>query len=248
MEQLSNHATKLLPYGTTPFKVVGKYSAPTLKLFAALHRAAQYFQDRLFLLPLSPYIFSLNKTAKSKGYYKPFGWNENQGAILPEINIHPSLLLIEPIELMATVVHELAHHYHQQYGKPGNYGYHNKEFAEIMKSLGLQCSHTGKPGGKDIGKNMSHFIIPGGKFENMFNEMPKECLVPFKPIEQDLNIVVDLKKVAKEKERAKRKVKTKYTCLGCSLVMWGRPNAFVICGECDERLVIIDDFGKKKDT
>lgn len=125
------NSSHFVSYGTSATKIVGKFSPPTLRLFGALHRASQYFQEELFIKPLTPFIFSLNKNTHSKGYYKPYAWSDNGNSNLPEINIHPSVFLLAPEEMMGTLVHELSHHFHQIYGKPGYNGYHNKEFAQL---------------------------------------------------------------------------------------------------------------------
>ncbi|MFN8250262.1 MAG: SprT-like domain-containing protein [Ferruginibacter sp.] len=233
-----------VPYGTQPIvRIVGKYTEPTLRLFGSLYKCAEFFQQRLFARPLSPYFLSLNKT-QAKGYNRPNSWQEGSIATLPEININPDLLLLSAEELMGTLLHEICHHYHAQYGSPGKNGYHNKEFSNIMSSIGLQCSETGRPGGKDTGYKMTHYIIHGGKFDRVFKELPQLLLTEFKPVADSASKIVDPKKLTKQKLRAEQKRKTKYTCLGCSLCMWGKPSAYVICGNCQEQLVILEDFGK----
>ena len=44
-------------------------------------------------------------------------------------------------------------------------GYHNKEWAAKMREIGLMPTDTGQPGGKDTGQKVTHFIEPGGRFE-----------------------------------------------------------------------------------
>lgn len=109
----------------------------------------------------------------------------------------------------------------------------------------MACNvQTGKPGGRNIGRKMAHYIIPGGLFEQAFEEMPRSLLITFKPLE-DQATDIDPKKIEDKKERDQKKLKTKYTCLGCSMTVWGKRDLFINCGQCNLRLVVIDDFGKK---
>jgi hypothetical protein len=41
--------------------------------------------------------------------------------------------------------------------------------AAKMKLIGLQPSSTGMVGGKETGQHMDHYIIPGGRFEQVYD-------------------------------------------------------------------------------
>jgi hypothetical protein len=43
-------------------------------------------------------------------------------------------------------------------------GYHNKEWAAKMKTVGLYPSNSGMVGGRETGQQMTHYIIPHGVF------------------------------------------------------------------------------------
>jgi predicted SprT family Zn-dependent metalloprotease len=222
---------------------VEPYDAPTLELIGNLEKASHYLRYRLFDRTLPPVIFSLNKSAHFLGYYKINAWLAKDNSNLPELNINPVNFLLPPIELASTIVHELCHHFQFFHGKPGGRGYHNLEFADIMFRCGLQCSDTGKPGGNTLGRKMSHYIIPGGRFEQAFKEMPNDLLVAFKPLSDEVK-VLNPKLQDNKKSVEQKKLKTKYSCLGCGLTVWGKPELFINCGNCKQRLMIIDDFGK----
>ena len=65
------------------------------------------------------------------------------------------------------------------FGKPSRGGYHNKEWAEKMKEVGLIPSNTGLPGGKQTGQRMTHFFTKNGAFQKAFLKMPEEYMLPF---------------------------------------------------------------------
>jgi predicted SprT family Zn-dependent metalloprotease len=46
-------------------------------------------------------------------------------------------------QVCQTLVHEMTHVFQHVHGKPSARGYHNKEWAAKMKSIGLQPSSTG---------------------------------------------------------------------------------------------------------
>ena len=50
-------------------------------------------------------------------------------------------------------------------GAPTRSGYHNREWAARMETLGLIPSDTGRPGGKRTGQSMGHYVSDGGPFE-----------------------------------------------------------------------------------
>ncbi|HYK57621.1 MAG TPA: SprT-like domain-containing protein, partial [Flavisolibacter sp.] len=145
-----------------------------------------------------------------------------------EISINPETLNErEPKAVISTLVHEMVHLWQQDHGKPSP-GYHNKEWAAKMKEIGLQPSHTGEEGGRETGKNMTHYIVAGGPYEVAFNAMPEDFLYPFV-------CVPELS--ADEKKRKASKNKTKYTCPSCNENLWGKDSLLVQCAECEELFV-----------
>lgn len=212
----------------TKTKIVGSYDATTLKLFGALSNAYNYFQVHLFDDMLSHVVLTLNRNTRSGGYYMESGWVDD-GEIKPEININPKMLHYDAIFVMSILVHELCHHMQSLYGKPGRGRYHNKQYAKIMEAIGLMCSHNGKPGGNKTGDSMSHYIIEGGRFKQVFDAMPKKYLLPFTSAIPP--------KTEKEIATAQKKIKTKYKCATCAMTVWGAPHQYVLCGNCKSALI-----------
>jgi hypothetical protein len=58
----------------------------------------------------------------------------------------------------------MVHLWQYHVGSPSRSGYHNREWADMMKRLGLPPSDTGKPGGRETGQRVTHYIIPDGPF------------------------------------------------------------------------------------
>jgi hypothetical protein len=103
-------------------------------------------------------------------------------------------------------------------------GYHNKEWAQLMCTIGLMPSDTGAPGGKQTGQRVSHYIIEGGPFDQAADVLLATgfCL--------NWESLV----VPRETERvAKAQSKTKYTCPSCGQNAWAKPYVSLRCGACE---------------
>lgn len=228
-----------------PYDTHFKHESVTAAQYGAFDQAKGYFIKTPFEKPLPPILLTLHEHRGSGGYYSPRRWVAREGEyrtyLIAQINISPSILLLEPKMLMSVLVHELVHHEQYTYGKPGRGGYHNTEFATLMHAIGLISSSTGQPGARRTGDRMSHYILEGGLFEEAYNAMPKEYILPFKPhVElRGGHVPNRLSQIQKD---ARNKNKTKYTCLGCGTAAWGKPHLNVICGQCNTRLVIIGDI------
>ena len=101
--------------------------------------------------------------------------------------------------------------------------YHNKDFAAQMKreaQRGLHPSNTGAPGGKETGAQMSHFIIPGGAFEQSYDRLEAK------------GWKLNLQSAVSAGPRGGRKNKTKFTCPFCGANAWGKESLFPVCGAC----------------
>ena len=226
-------------------------TTPTEQQFEALNKAYQYFNLALFDGQLPGCILNFSRKKNTHGFMAPGRWRRvgEDNYSTHEISLTPYTLYREPILVFSTLVHEQAHLWQVEFGKPSRSGYHNKEWAEKMKEVGLQPSDTGKPGGNETGQHMTHYIIEEGRYEKAFNEMPKEYTLPFTSLEGDLMkslLTGSIGGTGKPGEPeptsggvtagGKTREKTKYTCPGCRVNVWGKPGLNLSCGDCNERL------------
>ncbi len=77
-------------------------------------------------------------------------------------------------DVLSTLVHEMTHLEQQHFGSPGRRGYHNKAWGILMRNIGLEPTNTGEPGGKDVGQQMTHFIIPDGPFDEAVKTVQRQ--------------------------------------------------------------------------
>ncbi|MCG2614905.1 SprT-like domain-containing protein [Terrimonas sp. NA20] len=201
----------------------------TTEQFSALQNLYDYFNKNLFGGELGNCLLNFSRKSKAMGFYSSKRWakksdiaNEGQKADIDEISLNPDFLHVSTKEYCQTLVHEMCHLWQHHFGEPTQ-GYHNREFAEKMKSVGLMPSSTGHPGGKEVGKKMSDYPIVAGLFELAFEAIPQEMLLP-------LIALPDFEK----KKAQKKKNKIKYTCPQCSANVWGKPKMVIVCGDCSE--------------
>ncbi len=128
----------------------------------------------------------------------------------------------EPRLVISTLVHEMVHLWQQEFGTPSRSGYHNREWAEAMEAVGLMPSDTGLPGGKRTGQRVTHYVVPGGRFEVAFEAMPPGYLLPW---------TSGAASSGPEKPKSGRD-KVRYRCPGCGTNVWGKPGLMVDCGVC----------------
>ncbi len=198
-------------------------SKPVEQQWGAYQAAWTYFNEELFQGSLKPCILNFSRKNGSYGFFWPGKWaSDLDGNKTHEISLNPDLLE-EPLqEVMGTLVHEMCHQWQFEQGTPPRAGYHDRQWAAKMEAVGLIPSSTGEPDGRKTGQKMSHYIQPGGPFQQAFQSMPSEYSLPFKSWHNQ-----------KEKKEKKRN-KLKYTCPGCETNVWGKPELNILCGECQE--------------
>lgn len=115
----------------------------------------------------------------------------------------------EAWEVLGTLLHELLHAWQQAHGKPGKGNYHNREFRDKAKSLGLLIDKRG---------------VTGYAAESLFKDMLRrfDVVVPF--------FEVPLPRV---RDKGNSKLK-KWSC-GCFNVWCAKPDLDARCMKCGQR-------------
>ena len=225
---------------------------PTEQQYNALNKAFQYFNEALFESQLPGCFLVFSRKRNAHGYMAASQWRrvDEESHTTHEIALTRITLYREPIKVFSTLVHEQAHLWQIVFGSPSRGGYHNQEWADKMEEIGLMPSDTGEPGGKKTGQKMTHYIIPGGKYEKAFEAMPKDFLLPFTSWEGDLmknllstggtgNEPKTTGTTSPPPPSPTARNKTKYTCPKCNVNVWGRPNLDIVCGSCSEKFTAV---------
>jgi len=123
-------------------------------------------------------MFTLTRNQSCLGYFAGSEFEHNRTKRpVDEIAMNSMYMALRTDEeIWSTVVHEQCHvwQFHMsayQNRRKKRRAYHDKEWGAKMEDLGLMPSSTGKPGGKKTGNRVSHWIIPGGRFQKACHEL-----------------------------------------------------------------------------
>jgi hypothetical protein len=97
----------------------------------------------------------------------------------------------------------------------------------MMAVVGLIASCTGKPGGKQTGQKMTHYIEADGPFDCACAEF---IALGFDPLYVELGDAGEYRKKAASK--------TRYTCPQCCVNAWAKPDVNLECRDCGVRLEV----------
>ncbi|MEO5347646.1 MAG: SprT-like domain-containing protein [Magnetococcus sp. YQC-9] len=220
---------------------------PTVETYGALQQAYDFFNGKLFATTLPDCLITLQrKDKRMSGYFwgSRFEHSENDRRT-DEIALNPQRFKIDGIEeVLSTLTHEMTHLWQHHYGKPSRNAYHNAEWAAKMKTVGLQPSSTGKPGGKETGQKMSDYILEGGPFSKASRELISDGF------RLAWSEIADRVKTTEEEDGGEkdRSNRTKFTCSDCGANAWGKADLLLICGACDTPMQGADETPTRNKT
>lgn len=213
--------------------------APTKQLYGDFQAAYSLFNQELFDGILPECLITLQRTARSFGFFCSRRFLDLDGNRTDEIALNPSHFEARTdVGVLSTLAHEMAHlaQYHfgkrDPSGKRGRAGYHDREWGRRMIAIGLQPSATGEPGGPQTGYQMTHYIIERGPFDivtaRLFDSGFRLSWVENSNSRDDLAPV----KAPRSPDCPDGSHRWKYTCPSCGLNLWGKPNAPAACWKC----------------
>jgi SprT-like family len=234
-----------------------KQPEPTAEQFDAYRAMFDHFNARLFGGALPPVILNFSRHAGAVGFFIAEKWRHVMaGATAHEISLNPSYLAMQPTrEIASTLVHEMAHLWQHVHGKPSR-GYHNREWAEKMASLGFELvnAKTGKP--SMSAPALVERTVEGGAFALAFDALPAAALLPWTcgdaaPAAQGATTTTTPGAPGASNAggaRPRLRNKLKYTCPSCGANVWGRHSLKVLCddGHDPERLICEEDDSAAK--
>ncbi len=202
-------------------------TSPTPETYDALQKAYDHFNTTLFGGTLPPCLITLQRQRGAYGYFSGdrFRHSGDGKRSADEIAMNPNHIGRRKVEAtLSTLAHEMAHVWQHHFGKPGRRGYHNAEWARKMHEIGLLPTDTGQPGGKETGEKVTHMIEAGGVFE-------RSCAILVKQ-----GIALHWHDPHRDEPAAKKKANTrsKFTCPDCGLNAWAKPQASLVCGDCEQ--------------
>lgn len=147
--------------------------------------AYEFFNYHLFDNRLPTVVFTITKKKNVGGFFWAQQWMEKskltkvekyEGKFIHEVATNLELMNDwDEKKILSVLVHEMTHIQQQEEGSPAKQaGYHNKEWGDMMKAVGLYPSKTGEKGGKETGVQMFHYVIDGGMFDQACDVFFKE--------------------------------------------------------------------------
>ena len=204
---------------------------PTRETYDPLQQAYETLNRSLFEGELPNCLITLQRSKKSYGYFCGDRFGRADGTLTDEIALNPSHFRDRPQEeVLATLAHEMVHLWQHHFGKPGRGRYHNKEWAEKMKSIGLQPTSTGKDDGAETGDVMGHMIVRGwslrpGGAEDCWRAAWSSRGPNSRKSMPDADDDEDAK------PRSKSGKRVRYVCPHGDMKAWAKHGAKLVCGE-----------------
>ncbi|HGC8067000.1 TPA: SprT-like domain-containing protein [Yersinia enterocolitica] len=227
---------------------------PTGQAYGELQSAFDHYNKALFDGKLPLCLITMQREKRTYGYFSSRRFiNRQDKSTTDEIALNPSYFGVIPLlEILQTIVHEMAHAWQFHFGEPGRRGYHNKEWAEKMEAIGLMPSSTGQPGGAKTGEKMADYAIEGGPFmlataELMTTNFRISWLDRFPPVQPGVASILAGMEGGEDEEDSElagmlspvaaggRSNRNKYRCPCCKVQVWGKPGLSLLCGAegCD---------------
>jgi hypothetical protein len=217
--------------------------SPTQRQLRSIEKAYAYFNRTLFHKKLPACVMTLGRAGRVRwigGMASHVWFQEGEEDRIHQITLDSRLFAYEIMEVYGTLVHEMVHLWQTENGQPSKNAFHNREWAFKMREVGLIPSETGKPGGKEIGENVSHYIEEGGRFEKAFSKMPKSCRYELTTRSSDelypAAVMTPLPKKSQASPKSRRRSstgKTTYVCPKCGQRAYGGQKLMINCGVCE---------------
>ena len=210
--------------------MVATPSSPATEQANRLSLAFDIFNTELFNGELSPVMLTVSHKAGSYGYFQPSKWKSSNGQLVDVINLDSKTATDRPlIELLSTLVHEMAHQYVRRVINGGMAsGGHGPDWRKIMVRVGLPPVKIGS-----TWRQATHSIEVGGAFEQAFHKHQSELqTLPWKECIKEIN-------------RGNGVDRVKFHCDRCGSNAWARPAALLLCGNCsttDELVEMVPEF------
>jgi SprT-like family len=191
--------------------------------YGGLQSAFAFLNAKLFDGALPNVVLTYQRKAKSGGYFSPDRFTRRGvGEREHEIALNPDFISTREDQFIVSILaHEMTHQWQHIYGTaPKRSGYHDKQWAAKMESVGLMPSSSGAVGGRTTGAKMQHYIIEGGPFSRVFAELAAS------------GWKLHLESTPYRGDARSPNSKTKFTCPGCGWNVWGKPDTGVFCKLC----------------
>ncbi len=201
---------------------------PTRETYDPLQQAYETLNRALFDSALPNCLITLQRHKHSYGYFCGDRFGRADGTLTDEIALNPSHFQERSQEeILSTLAHEMVHLWQHHFGKPGRGRYHNAEWAEKMKSIGLQPTSTGREGGDETGDVMDHMMVPDATFDRTVKKLLARGFVITWTEKPDTR--AEARAEAESESKSGKRVR--YVCPHGDMKAWAKHGAKLVCGE-----------------
>jgi hypothetical protein len=225
-------------------------SNPTKEIYDFLTQVCNAINKECFSSELPEVLLTVKGKGRVFGYYKKQAFISHDGKIVDEIAVNPAYFATHGFkELLQTLAHEMCHQWQYTCGTPSIRSYHNREFADKMKSIGLMPSTTGKEGGAETGQNMADYMAETGFLPDLYKRLKSEgVIIPWyerlgekvtmQPLTEIAPSDVVIPASTEKPSTANNTTRAKYThqCKDDKKpsIIYGKPTLHIKCGVCNE--------------
>lgn len=214
-------------------------SSPTSQ-YQILHAAFDHFNRELFDGALPHVMLTMDRSRRKA--IGVFSWNRFESrkgeGTTHEICLNPKKFKgVSDEDILSTLLHEMVHLWQFEFGRGSRSPYHNREWADKMETLGLIPTDTGKLGGQRTGTSMTHLIVEGGPFQESARRFLQREQVAWEFMLSFASPHPHPKVKRSNVEKAQR-LAVDHTCPRCGMVAKAPEIAFLICGVCQEKMLI----------
>jgi hypothetical protein len=209
---------------------------PSLEQQQSFQAAYEHLDRALFGGVLPPCYLTFTRAHQViGGYFSPNRWSDDNGNVAHEIALNAEAVARHDLlTVYGWLIHEMVHLWQFEFGKPSRGGYHNREFADRCKAIGLQPQDLDT--GREVGQRVNTSLIPGSLAEEAIASLPDMAIFPwaassiFEGGQQEGE--GEGKQEQKGKGKGGKATRRKFTCGTCGLNAWAKPGAKLICGDC----------------
>ena len=207
---------------------------PTKETYDRLQQAYEHFNKALFGGTLPNALITLQRRKGTFGYFAGARFRHEDGRQADEIALNPATFIERPVkEILGTLVHEMVHLWQHHHGQPGRGRYHNRQWADKMKELGLHPTDDGTADGKETGEAVGHLIIAAGPFDQAASRLiAREFAIVWKEAPARGDGAAEPETLQKSGKRVR------YCCPACGLKAWAKHDARLMCADDKELLVV----------
>ncbi|WP_208249027.1 SprT-like domain-containing protein [Rhizobium sp. T1470] len=206
---------------------------PTKETYERLQQAYDHFNKGLFEGKLPNALITLQRRTGTFGYFAGQRFRNDDGREADEIALNPMHFASRSTkDILGTLVHEMVHEEQHHAGTAGRGRYHNREWADRMKAIGLHPSDTGVEGGREIGENVGHYIVEGGPFDVAADKLiARGFAIVWKNTPDELPAPTQGEGEAEPVAIPKSGKRVRYCCPECDLKAWAKHDVRLMCAE-----------------